>query len=211
MLIPYRTERSRFLSCSRPSANLLRRKERVNLTFKQSIKDRRTDESEKIQKWVTRSGKASTSARFTRRKTNRLPWPPKYLADGLRAGERVLNVAESDAALNRFRAALNRQRINVPVMVKRGALVESTHAEAHLADGRFDSERMLRFLNEAMETALTDGFSGLRTCGDMSWLLKDPVGADQVVEYRSSPESVFSWRSRCGHVPVPTCGVYLPH
>ena len=134
-----------------------------------------------------------------------------YLADGLRAGERVFYVAESDAALTRFRAALNRQGINVPVMVKRGALVEATHAEAHLADGRFDSERMLRFLNEAMETALTDGFSGLRTCGDMSWLLKDPVGADQVVEYRSSPESVFSWRSRCRHVPVPTCGVYLPH
>ena len=61
----------------------------------------------------------------------------EYLADGLRAGERVFYVAESDAALNRFRAALNRQGINVPIMVKRGALVESTHAEAHLADFTF--------------------------------------------------------------------------
>ena len=32
-----------------------------------------------------------------------------YLADGLRAGERVFYVAESDGALTRFRAALNRQ------------------------------------------------------------------------------------------------------
>ncbi len=69
--------------------------------------------------------------------------------------------------------------------------VESTHAEAHLADGRFDSERMLRFLNEAMETALTDGFTGLRTCGDMSWLLKDPVGADQVAEYEALLNQFF--------------------
>ena len=168
----------------------------------QSIKDRRTDESAKIQKWVTRSGKASTSARSTRTEDEQIAVAVEYLADGLRAGERVLYVAESDAALNRFRAALNRPGINVPIMVKRGALVESTHAEAHLADGRFDSERMLRFLNEAMETALTDGFAGLRTCGDMSWLLKDPVGADQVVEYEALLNQFFSWRSRCPHVPI---------
>ena len=115
----------------------------------------------------------------------------EYLADGLRAGERVFYVAESDAALNRFRAVLNRQGINVAVMVKRGALLESTHDEAHLAGGTFDSERMLRFLNEAMETALADGFTGLRTCGDMSWLLKDPVGADQVVEYEALLNQFF--------------------
>src|SRR5262245_35584795 len=97
----------------------------------------------------------------------------EYLADGFRTGGRALYVADSEAALDRFRAALNKQGINVPNMVKRGALVEATHAEAHLAGGRFDSERMLSLLNESMETALKDGFNGLRTCGDMSWLLKD--------------------------------------
>jgi hypothetical protein len=116
----------------------------------------------------------------------------EYLADGLRAGERAFYVAGSEAALSRFRAVLNRQGINVPTMVKRGALVEATHAEAHLAGGSFSSERMLRLLNEAIETALKDGFTGLRACGDMSWLLTEPEGAHLVVEYESLLNQFFN-------------------
>ena len=89
----------------------------------------------------------------------------EYLADGLRAGERVFYVAESSAALKRFRAALTRCGVNAAAKAKQGALVESTHADAHLVDGRFDVERMMRLLNEAVESALNDGFAGLRTCG----------------------------------------------
>ena len=115
----------------------------------------------------------------------------EYLADGLRAGERAFYVAESDAALARFRAALTRLGINAAAMVKRGALVEATHDEAHLADGSFDSERMLRLLNEAIEAALDDGLKGLRACGDMSWLLKEPAGASQIVEYEALLNQFF--------------------
>ena len=50
---------------------------------------------------------------------------------------------------------------------------------------------MLRLLNEAVEDALRDGFSGLRTCGDMSWLLSDPLGAGQVVEYEAMLNRFF--------------------
>ena len=107
----------------------------------------------------------------------------EYLADGLRRGERVFYVAESSAALARFNTALEASGIDSAAMLDRGALIESTHAEAHLVGGRFDCERMLRLLNEAVESALNDGFAGLRTCGDMSWLANDPPGATQVVEY----------------------------
>ena len=69
--------------------------------------------------------------------------------------------------------------------------MESTHAEAHLASGSFDSERMLALLNDAMEAALNDGFTGLRTCGDMSWLLLEPPGAAQVVEYEAHLNRFF--------------------
>ena len=109
----------------------------------------------------------------------------EYLADGLRLGERCFYVAQSAAALTRFRAALKQAGIDVNEALRRGALHEATHAEAHLQGGRFDSERMMSLLNEAVESALRDGFAGLRTCGDMSWLLGDAPGADQVVEYES--------------------------
>ncbi len=114
-----------------------------------------------------------------------------YLADGLRAGERALYVTDSKASLARFNDALNGLGIDSAAELKRGALVESTHSEVHLVDGRFDCERMLRLLNEAVESALNDGFAGLRTCGDMSWLLKQPPGATQVVEYEALLNQFF--------------------
>jgi len=115
----------------------------------------------------------------------------EYLGDGLRSGQRGLYVADSRPALKRFHVALGEVGINVSSMIKRGALIEATHAEAHLENGHFDSERMLRLLNQAVETALNDGFSGLRTCGDMSWLLHRPAGADQVVEYEALLNQLF--------------------
>jgi hypothetical protein len=62
-------------------------------------------------------------------------------------------------------------------------LIQKVHGEAHLAGGRFDSERMMDLLNTEVEAALSDGFAGQRTCGDMSWLLGEPPGAQQVLEY----------------------------
>ena len=116
----------------------------------------------------------------------------EYLADGLRAGHQVMYVAESAGALGRFREMLKVFGImNLPALAQRGALIEATHAEAHLADARFDRERMLAMLNRAVEDALAAGFSGLRTCGDMSWLLLEPEGADQVVEYEALLNRLF--------------------
>ena len=115
----------------------------------------------------------------------------EYLADGLRRGERCFYVAASRAALSRFRAALIAIGIDAQAMVKRRALIEATNAEAHLVDGRFDTERMLVLLNEAVEAALNAGFVGLRTCGDMSWLLEEASGSEQVVEYEGLLNEFF--------------------
>ena len=115
----------------------------------------------------------------------------EYLADGLQSGERVIFVTHSVAAVQRFRAALRTLGINVSAVLRKGAVVEGTHADAHLAGGRFDTERMLRFLNDAVESALNDGFTGLRTCGDMSWLLEQPDGADDAIEYEALLNQFF--------------------
>lgn len=106
-----------------------------------------------------------------------------YVADGLTHAERCYYVGHSHLALARFRESLAREGIDVADAVKGRALILATHHDAHLIHGHFDCERMLRLLNEAVEAALNDGFIGLRTCGDMSWLLDQPAGSEQVVEY----------------------------
>lgn len=115
----------------------------------------------------------------------------EYLGDALRSGERAFYVAESDAALIRFHSALAQLGMSAHSAMARGALIEATHATAHLAHGSFNSERMLVLLNRAVESALNEGFSGLRTCGDMSFLLAEPAGVEQVVEYESQLNQFF--------------------
>jgi hypothetical protein len=115
-----------------------------------------------------------------------------YLADGLRRGERVLYVGEDRASLGRFRHAIRHEGFDAASLAARGALIELTHPDAHLIDGRFDCERMLTMLNDAVERALNDGFTGLRTCGDMSWLLADAPGSEQVHEYEALLNQFFS-------------------
>jgi len=114
-----------------------------------------------------------------------------YLAEGLRKNERCLYVAEDDAALDRFRERLDAAGANGLAAESTGALLLQTHAEAHLHGGRFDSERMLSMLNAAVEDALNAGFDGLRTCGDMSWLLKEVDGSEHVVKYEAFLNQFF--------------------
>ena len=117
-----------------------------------------------------------------------------YVVEGLRAGERCFYVADSPAALERFRMSLAIVGVNAEAMVKQGALVEATKAEAHLEGGYFDCERMLHLLQEALDSALRDGFSGLRACGDMTWLLDGAPGSEHLARYEALINQVFDNR-----------------
>ena len=102
-----------------------------------------------------------------------------YMADGIVRGERCLYIGATRAALQRFDAALQAAGLDAAALIERGVLIEVTHAEAHLIGGRFDCERMLALIDDAIEQAIADGFSGLRVCGDMSWLLLDAPGSER--------------------------------
>ena len=105
--------------------------------------------------------------------------------DGLSSDRQCFVVAASRQVHLRLRRALSRRGINVPKAIRRRSLLEGLHADVHLAGGGFNTERMLRLLNEGIETALNDGFTGLRCCGDMSWLLDSPSAHRQVFEYEA--------------------------
>lgn len=115
-----------------------------------------------------------------------------YTVEGLRRGERCLFAGNSQQELAAFRAGLAAAGYDPKLAEASGALMLLTKQEAHLAGGRFDCERMLRMLNDGVESALNAGFSGFRTCGDMSWLLDNAEGAEQVLEYESLLNQFFS-------------------
>jgi hypothetical protein len=114
-----------------------------------------------------------------------------YVADGLAEHERCLYAAESLEALANFRRALSAHDVDVVAEEFSGALLLLTTDSTHLEGGSFDTERMLRMLNEAVEAALDAGFRGLRTCGDMSWLLWGAPGSEHVLEYEALLNQFF--------------------
>ena len=115
-----------------------------------------------------------------------------FIADGLRRNERCLYAADSQDGLDRFRAALTAAGLDAAAAEQEGSLLLLTKDLAHLKQGRFDCERMLQMLNDSVEAALNAGYIGLRTCGDMSWLLDDAPGSEQVVEYEALLNQFFA-------------------
>ena len=115
-----------------------------------------------------------------------------YIAEGLARNERCLYAAESQPALDTFRDALGGHGFDARALERAGSLLMLTKQTAHLQGGRFDCEQMLAMLNEAVEAALNDGYVGLRTCGDMSWLLDEAPGTEQAVEYEALLNEFFA-------------------
>ena len=120
-----------------------------------------------------------------------------YLADGIWHGEQGLYIGANRDAVRRFRAALDATGLDAAALAERGALIELTHEDAYLVDGHFSYERMLTTLNEAVERAVRDGFSGWRGCGEMSWLLAGAPGSEQISAYEALLHQFFSGTRAC--------------
>ena len=114
-----------------------------------------------------------------------------FITEGLGCGERCLFAGYSAQHLADFCERLAAGGVDAQRETERGALLLLTKEQAHLIDGSFDSERMLSMLNNAVEQALNDGYAGLRTCRDMTWLLDDPPGSTQVTEYEALVTAMF--------------------
>jgi hypothetical protein len=64
-------------------------------------------------------------------------------------------------------------------------LVLKTPQEAYLASGKFHRDAMLKLLDDAMHAALSQGFTGFRGTGDLSWAARDTDVCGQLPEYEA--------------------------
>ena len=108
----------------------------------------------------------------------------EYIQQGLDRHERCLYVC-SEQTPDEFRAALAAAGIDVAREEAKGALILLTKESGHLEGGSFSPLRMISMLRNAVEDALKDGFEGLCAAGDMTWLLDDAPGSEQIAEYEA--------------------------
>jgi hypothetical protein len=108
-----------------------------------------------------------------------------YFAEGLARGEQVVTIR--DAA--RLNAHVERLRdsgaIPVDEAVRANRLRVVASEETYLQDGVFEVERMYRMIERLLTEAPADGYTRVRTCGEMSWALRDMPGTDELMQYES--------------------------
>lgn len=121
----------------------------------------------------------------------------EYIRGGLDRGERCLYVC-GEQTPDDFRQALRAAGIDVDAAEGRGALMLITKREGHLKGGTFSAAKMITMLKGAVEDALNAGFTGLCAAGDMTWLLDDAPGSNEILEYEALLNHFYSQNKALG-------------
>jgi signal transduction histidine kinase len=114
-----------------------------------------------------------------------------FLRLGLERGEKAVYIHDDNTAETVI-AAMERHGIDVAAATDAGALVILTKRDAYLRNGDFDPEWMIGFLAEVVENAKAEGFSAVRTSGEMTWAL-GPAGnpGSRLIEYECKVDRFF--------------------
>jgi signal transduction histidine kinase/CheY-like chemotaxis protein len=113
-----------------------------------------------------------------------------FLRAGLAQGERCVYIAD-EWTTEEVAHALAAGGVNVSGECARGALLLLTRQETYLRAGGFHPQRMIEFLGQAIEEALTAGFAGLRATGEMTWALGPEVSSECLIEYEALLNDFF--------------------
>jgi hypothetical protein len=106
-----------------------------------------------------------------------------YFAEGLEQGEQVVTIRDA----KQHRGHLERLRegkLPVDQAMASSQLKLMASEETYLKDECFEVERMFSMLRDALESGEKD-FKRVRTCGEMSWALRNLSGTDQLMEYEA--------------------------
>lgn len=107
-----------------------------------------------------------------------------YIAEGLEQGEKVLNVLDGHLIDDHHRR-LSDAGIAVAAARESGRLCTHASDQTYLTGGHFDKARMLAMLTRELVTISEQGFTRLRTCGEMSWMQKHAGSTEQILAYES--------------------------
>lgn len=108
-----------------------------------------------------------------------------YFAEGLAQNEQVVTIRDA-AQCERHRDRLReRMPASVDAAIDANQLRIVASEETYLADGVFAQDRMFSMLEQLLQEAESGPFKRVRTCGDMTWALRDMPGTEGLMEYES--------------------------
>lgn len=137
-----------------------------------------------------------------------------YLAAGLRRNERCFCVQKS-YMIPGIMQELEALGINADLERQLGSLDIHTDDEFYFSAGRFEPKALIDSLEQSIQAALALGFTGLRTCGELSCALDSSRGdvsllCDQLIEYEQMVERTFPGKPAIGVCQYPA-HLFPPH
>ncbi|MGA8539691.1 MAG: MEDS domain-containing protein [Terriglobales bacterium] len=111
-----------------------------------------------------------------------------FVRGALKRGERCLYIVDEDPAtkIDAFRDA----GIPVDEVIKAGAIVIPTKRDTYLKSGDFDPGWMLKFVQDQVAAARTDGFTALRLTAEVNWIQTERDAAN-FLEYESKINEII--------------------
>lgn len=116
-----------------------------------------------------------------------------YMRLGLERGERCVYIVDENTADEVLRA-LKDDGVDAAAAVKSGAFSVMSKKDSYLKEGYFDPDLMIRFLEELVTQAESQGYAALRVTGEMTWALGPEAGVERFIEYEAKLNRVFPRR-----------------
>jgi hypothetical protein len=98
-----------------------------------------------------------------------------------------------------MRSYLAAAGVDVTHEMEKASLVLSSE-QSHLVDGRFEVERMMRTLENALQQALSEGYAGLWATGDMTWEMGPQKDFSALLNYEWRLEKFFREHPEMGGI-----------
>ncbi len=108
-----------------------------------------------------------------------------YFQEGLAQDEQVVTIRDAqklESHTARLRDSLGGK---LDEHLGTGQMSILASEETYLKEGCFESERMYNMIEDVLKNVRSTEYARIRTCGDMTWALREMPGTDELMEYES--------------------------
>jgi hypothetical protein len=108
-----------------------------------------------------------------------------YFREGLAQGEQVVSIRDAEKVRDHTTRLQGSLGAEMDERVRSGQLAILASEETYLKEGCFETERMYNMIEDVLQNVRSNSFARVRTCGDMTWALREMPGTDELMEYES--------------------------
>ncbi len=107
-----------------------------------------------------------------------------FILHGLEKGEKCIYVLDEHTTENVTSYFLE-HGVDLEPYLQSGAFIFLSKEETYLKDGLFDPDHTINLIKAILQNALDEGYNGLRSTGEMTWVFSKFPGVDRLMEYEA--------------------------